>query len=173
MNQYTKIILLLGWGLAVASFSSCCVFPHYVKEENISYNSPKNLNSVDNEFCIFIGGTPSLNTNYAFYQLLDVDSAFLNMRNVKIYHKNKMLKFKAMKYEEKKWKDFNKVLKGESLICFTFKSKLHYGDSIVIVENNFPIMGDSLTTRIIIGTLNQTIQTIENPNIRRVLGNLR
>ena len=150
-----RIVLIIL--IAITSLASCCVFPHYFKEEYIKYNMPEALNSIDNEFCVLIGGSPSMYSHFVLYQLLDVDSAYLSLNSVKICQKKKNLKFKIKKYEQNKWIECdNEVLRGESLICFEFKSKLHYGDSIIIVEKILPSTKDSLTTRIIISDLDQT-----------------
>ena len=169
MNINGKIYMIIV--VAIASLSSCCVFPHYFKDEYIECNKPETLKSIDNEFCVLIGGAPSMHSHFVLYQLLDVDSAYLSLTNVKICQKKKNLKYKIKMYEQNKWVECdNEVLRGESLICFEFKSKLHFGDSIVIVENIFPSTKDSLTTRIIISELDQTIRTIHNQKIIGILG---
>jgi hypothetical protein len=131
---------------------------------------PTTLHSVNNEFCVLIGGTPSVLTNCELYQLIEVDSAFLDPRNIKVYHGRKCLKFKTKIFKQGKWIDYKaETLRGEFLLRFKFKSKLCDGDSIIIEEQKFPSNDYSLMTKITISPFNQTRLTIQNSRIRSII----
>ena len=162
-----KILVAL---FSIVCLYSCCTFPYYIKEENIKSELPSALHSVDNEFCILIGGNPSFLTTCVFYQLVDVDSAFLNPNNIKVYHRKKCLKFKTKVYKQNKWTDLKtEILNRESLLRLDFKSKLCDRDTIVIVEQNFPKTGDSLVTTIITCPLDQARRTCQNSRIEKII----
>mgnify|MGYP007070233779 FL=1 len=80
-----KLFAVIKWLLVAACFSSCCVFPYYINEENIMCKKPETIKSVDNEFCLLIGGTPSFKTHCMLYQLYDTSEAIFDIDNIKVF----------------------------------------------------------------------------------------
>lgn len=163
-----KINLLLGYGLIVESFISCCYIPDYISKDNICISCSSDLDTnIDAEFSVY-DYWGNIHSSFFLYSIME-KTATIGSNNVKILYKGRNLRYTIKKYDPysglwKKARYFD--LNGESLIKYDFKSKLKEGDSVRIINTDFPLKGDSFVATIIVPKLFVGPRQYPNPESR-------
>lgn len=118
-------------------FNSCCVIPSFVDKKCIDYEcNSTSISDTDFEFASLKPGR-----RMDFFQLFYADTtAQIDVSKWKVLNGNKPCKIRCLKIvENNQWiKIKNRKVYGLKLLLLSFKSKVEVGDTIKIIEEDFP-----------------------------------
>ena len=143
-EEYWKFFILL---LTTFLVESCCTPPRFVDKNCISYecNSPA-ITDTDFELASL---EPTKRMD--FFQLFFADTtAHIDVSKWKVLNGYKPCKIRRLEMVERN--DFRKIkdrkVYGKKLLLLSFKSKVEAGDTIRIIEGDFPGEGNNLVVSI-------------------------
>ena len=141
---FWKVFILL---LITILVESCCTPPRFVDKNCISYkcNSPA-ITDTDFELASL---EPTKRMD--FFQLFFADTtAHIDVSKWRVLNGDKPCKIRRLKMVERN--DFRKIkdrkVYGKKLLLLSFKSKVEVGDTIKIIEGDFPGEGNNLVVSI-------------------------
>ena len=152
MNTIKLLIILLLTSFCV---DSCCIIPRFVDKKCIDYKcNSTSISDIDFELASQeIGRTTK---RMEFFQLFYADTtAHIDIKRWKVFNGNKPCKIHRLEIvEDKKWKKVkSRNVYGLKLLKLSFKSKIEVGDTISIIEEDFPGKGNNFVVSIQIPTV--------------------
>ena len=132
-NKYKFFIIIL-----TAFFvNSCCVIPSFVDKKCIDYEcNSTSISSTDFELASLKPGK-----RMDLFQLFYADTtSHIDVSKWKVFNGNKVCKIRYLKIvDNNKWiKIKNRKVYGLKLLLLSFKSKVEVGDTLTIIEEDFP-----------------------------------
>lgn len=143
-ERYWKVFMLL---LTTFLVESCCVIPSFVDKNCINYEC--NSTAITDTDFELASLEPTKRMD--FYQLFFADTtAHIDVSKWKVFNGDKPCKIRRLEMVEgnnfKKIKD--RKIYGKKLLLLSFKSKEEVGDTIKIIEGDFPGEGNNLVVTI-------------------------
>lgn len=138
MRHTIKIFLLV----LTLALTSCCEIPYFIQQEDIEYTSSHQGITLNYEAARF-------DNRCDIFQVLNIGSqTVLEKNNIVVLQDGKPLKFKLEHATPTKWKKIKHEvnLPGQSLIMVRAKANTTNGNSLVMIERNYPQAGDSIVT---------------------------
>ena len=141
---YWKVFILL---LTTFLVESCCILPCFVDKNCISYEC--NSTAITDTDFELASLEPTKKMD--FFQLFFADTtAHIDVSKWKVFNGKKPCKIRRLKMVERN--DFRKIkdrkVYGIKLLLLSFKSKVEVGDTIRIIEGDFPGEGNNLVVSI-------------------------
>ena len=122
---------------------SCCVIPRFVDKNCIDYECySTSISETDFELAFL---KPGMRVD--FFQLFYADTtAHIDVNKWKVLNGDKLCKICRLEIvESNQWKKIKKrKVYGKKLLLLSFKSKIEVGDTIRIIEEEFPGEGNNL-----------------------------
>ena len=135
-KKYKLFIILLTAFLV----NSCCVIPSFLDKKYIDYKcNSVSLSDTDFELALLDNGRATKRMD--LFQLFYADTtAHIDVSKWKVFNGNKSCKIRHLKIvDNNKWKKIsNRKVYGLKLLLLSFKSKVEVGDTIKIIEEDFP-----------------------------------
>lgn len=126
---------------------SCCIVPRFVDKNCIDYKCNSTLIS-DTDFEL---ASLEPGRRMDFFQLFYADTtAHIDVSKWEVLNGEKPCKIRRLEIvENNQWKKIkNRKVYGKKLLLLSFKSKVKIGDTIRIIEKDFPGDGNSLVVSI-------------------------
>lgn len=155
MNTTKKLITLL---LVMLALSACCPFHFLVPQDKITYTNSHVGDSLGYAFDVINIRHTNRKDHCLLYQAIKTDApTLLNKKDIAIYQDGKPLKFDLVVAQPHKWAKIKKdtvTLQKQSLILLSAKAKTAPGQTLTIVERNYPTPGDSIVVHINLDDVN-------------------
>ena len=137
----------------VIIFSACCPIVQFVPQSKIEYSNSHLGDTLDYEFAVVKAWYNIGKKDYCdlFQAVRSNASSTINKKDISIFQDGESLKFDLVVLQAQKWKKVKNdttTLQGRGLVKFQTKAKASHGQSLTIVERNYPAPGDSVVVRI-------------------------
>ena len=139
---------MIIWGfVSLVCFVSCCFFPYCIPSESIRYNHSRDVDTLYYEANTFYNSPYRC---HIFQAIKTNTSTTLAPANIVVSQNGTPLKFKVYQALPHQWKKIKQTtsLPKQSLILISTKVKRINNDSILIVERNYPVRGDSIVVSV-------------------------
>ncbi|MBR7043864.1 MAG: hypothetical protein IKI18_06840 [Prevotella sp.] len=148
MKYFKTIILSMVMSLVT---SSCCKLPYFIPQEDICYVNTHNGDTLNYEFASFLPTNSLKKIRCDLFQAISTKSTTVLQKNdIVVLQNGKPIKFKLYQATPQRWQKIKDgvTLPPQNLIMLSTKAKTSYGDSITVVERNYPARGDSIVVNI-------------------------
>ena len=156
MKMTNKLMTLL---IVMLVLSACCPFHYLVPQDKIDYTNSHVGDSLNYAFDVVNIRHSNRKDHCLLYQAIRTDApTLLNKKDITIYQDGKPLKYDLEVAQPHKWAKVKKdtvTLQEQSLILLCTKAKTALGQSLTIVERNYPCPGDSIVVRINLDDVNK------------------
>ena len=146
IQGYKPFIIIL----TVFIVNSCCVIPSFVDKKCIDYKcNSASISDTDFELALLETGRNTKRMD--FFQLFYADTtAHIDVGKWKVLNGDKSCKIRRLEIvENNKWKKIkSRNVYGCKLLSLSFKSKIEVGDTIKIIEEDFPGNGNNFVVSI-------------------------
>ena len=156
MNMTKKLMTLV---LAILALTACCPFHYLVPQDKIDYTNSHVGDSLNYAFDVVNIRHTNRKDHCLLYQAMKTDApTVLNKKDIAVYQDGKPLKFDLVVAQPHKWAKVKKdtvTLKEQSLFLLCTKAKTAPGQTLTIVERNYPCPGDSIVVHINLDDVNK------------------
>lgn len=150
MQKYIFFDIICG-AVCIICLASCCNIPYWIPSESIRYSNSHEVDTLYYEASAYGRKNSERKQRCIIYQAIKTNRfSTLKPSNIIVMQNGEPLKFKLVQAMPHKWKRIKQKtsLPAQSLFAIDTKARTLYGDSIIIVERNYPLWGDSIVVRI-------------------------
>ena len=144
-----KIIIFAA---LVIMLSSSCEMIYFAQQDKISYTNTHEGDTLDYEFAVFGLSRSNRKHHCDLFQAMRTNApTIINKKDITVYQDDKPLKFDLYVSHPKKWDKVKKdtiTLPEQSLVMISTKAKTAPGQTLAVVERNYPCPGDSIVVYI-------------------------
>lgn len=155
MNTTKKLMTLL---LAMLALTACCPFHFFAPQDKIAYTNSHVGDTLGYAFGVVNIRHTNRKDHCLLYQAMKTDRPTrLNKKDIAVYQDGKPLKFDLNVAQPHKWAKVKKdtvTLQEQSLIMLCTKAKTAPGQTLTVVEKNYPCPGDSIVVHISLDDVN-------------------
>ncbi|MBR6446371.1 MAG: hypothetical protein IKS94_08170 [Prevotella sp.] len=147
--KYSKT-LILSMVMSLVTIS-CCDIPYFIPQEEICYVNTHDGDTLNYEFASFFPTNSLKKKRCDLFQAISTKSTTVLQKNdIVVLQNGKPIKCKLYQATSQRWQKIKNgvTLPAQNLIMLSTKAKTSYGDSITVVERNYPARGDSIVVNI-------------------------
>ena len=140
--------------------SSCCPFAYFVPQDKIAYSNSHAGDTLGYAFGVVNIRRTNHKDHCDLLQAIKTNApTLLNKKDITIYQDGKPLKFDLRVAQPDKWVKVKKdtvTLQEQSLFVLSTKAKTAPGQTLTVVERNYPCLGDSIVVHINLDDVNKS-----------------
>ena len=140
--------------------TSCCPFAYFVPQDKIAYSNSHAGDTLGYAFGVVNIRHTNHKDHCDLLQAIKTNTpTLLNKKDITIYQDGKPLKFDLKVAQPDKWVKVKKdtvTLQEQSLFVLSTKAKTAPGQTLTIVERNYPCLGDSIVVHINLDDVNKS-----------------